>query len=76
MVFSHHVKGNETCLRNVQSILPHAIMLPNGEQALTIKEGCVFLDVGLILKHVLLVPKLNCNLNSVSQMIDDLHNYV
>lgn len=73
---THHVTGNESCLANIQSILPRPVGLPDGKQALAVKEGCVMLTDGLILEHVLLVPKLHCNLVSVSQIIDDLKCYV
>ena len=45
--------------------------LPNGERVIATKEGTVILDGGLRLENVLYVPKLNCNLISVSQMIDE-----
>ena len=48
-------------LRDIQS---RPIGLPNGEHTTTIKEGSVVLDG--------YVPKLNCNLIFVSQMVDEL----
>nr|KYP47352.1 hypothetical protein KK1_031035 [Cajanus cajan] len=45
--------------------------LQNGELVLANKEGSIFLDGGLKLENVLYVLKLNCNLISVSQLIDE-----
>nr|KYP52888.1 hypothetical protein KK1_025274 [Cajanus cajan] len=49
----------------------YPVGLPNGELVLANKEGSVFLDGGLKLENVLYVPKLNCNLISVSQLTDE-----
>ncbi|KAA8515038.1 hypothetical protein F0562_018176 [Nyssa sinensis] len=38
---------------------------------MALKEGTVFLGGVLILRHVLFVPNLKCNLISVSQLLDD-----
>ncbi|RVW61843.1 hypothetical protein CK203_064367 [Vitis vinifera] len=47
--------------------------LPNGESVVATQSGFVRLSNNITLKNVLYVPKLNCNLLSVSQLTDDLH---
>lgn len=47
--------------------------LPNGQTVATTKEGIVQLTDTLVLQHVLFVLKLQCNLISVSQFVDDLN---
>ncbi|KAJ4751619.1 Retroelement pol polyprotein-like [Rhynchospora pubera] len=68
---SHHMTGNFECLRNVHKILPSSVVLPNGGQTSVELEGSVYLCGGLILKRVLYVPCLNCNLISVSELLKD-----
>ena len=46
--------------------------LPNGKSFIAIKEGSICLSENLILKRVLFVPELCCNLISASQILDDL----
>ena len=46
--------------------------MPNGNKAIATKEGTIELNGNIILKNVLYVLGLNCNLISVSQIIDDL----
>jgi len=67
---SHHVTGNLSCLINVKKITNIPVGLPDGKDATATKEGSVILDGGLQLDNVLFVPQLNCNLISVSQLID------
>lgn len=56
---------------NVKNITNTLVGLSDGKDATTIKEGSVILDGGLRLNNVLFVPQLNCNLISVTQLIDD-----
>lgn len=47
--------------------------LPNGQSVTATKEGTIKLAGGLKLENVLYVPCLNCNLISISQLIDESH---
>ncbi|XP_021732478.1 uncharacterized protein LOC110699281 [Chenopodium quinoa] len=73
---SHHVTGDEYSLQDVQSIIPYPVGLPDGAKALATKEGRVVLEDGITLENVLFVPQLNCNLISVSKLIDDSNCFV
>ncbi|KAJ0009953.1 hypothetical protein Pint_34664 [Pistacia integerrima] len=68
---SHHMIGTFSCLSEVRDIVPCSVGLPNGEETMALKEGTVFLREALILRHVLFVPNLKCNLISVSKLLDD-----
>lgn len=68
---SRHVTGDKTWLTHVDRILDCPVGLPNGTQATATLEGRVLLFEGLILSRVLFVPQLQCNIISVSQLIDD-----
>ncbi|KAJ0105972.1 hypothetical protein Patl1_17577 [Pistacia atlantica] len=63
--------GTYSCLSEVRDIVPCSVGLPNGDETMALKEGTVFLGEALILRHVLFVPNLKCNLISVSQLLDD-----
>ncbi|PNX82965.1 hypothetical protein L195_g039002, partial [Trifolium pratense] len=69
---SNHMTGNLKHMRELQDIQSCPVGLPNGEHAAAVKQGSVVLEGGLKLTNVLFVPKLNCNLISVSQMMDEL----
>jgi hypothetical protein len=45
--------------------------MPNGTRTYATKEGMVTIGDKLMLKHVLFVPNLNCNLISISQLLQD-----
>ena len=68
---SNHMTGNLNHMHELRDIQSCPVGLPNGQHTTTIKEGSVVLDGGLKLTNVLYVPKLNCNLISVSQMMDE-----
>ncbi|XP_021721976.1 uncharacterized protein LOC110689497 [Chenopodium quinoa] len=70
-----HVRALLTMINNQQQD-KMCVGLPNGAQALATKEGRVYLAKNIILGHVLFVPKLTCNLISVSKMIDDSRCFV
>ncbi|KAJ9548782.1 LOW QUALITY PROTEIN: hypothetical protein OSB04_021325 [Centaurea solstitialis] len=69
---SNHVTGNSNILTHVTKMLECPIGLPDGTKACASKYGRVSLGHGLELHNVLHAPQLNCNLISVSQLIDDL----
>ncbi|KAK3028580.1 hypothetical protein RJ639_039271 [Escallonia herrerae] len=73
---SNHMTGNAKNLRDVREISSCPVALPDGNNAVAIKEGSVILDRNLILKDVLYVPGLTCNLISVSQLIDHSNCFV
>ena len=64
--------GNLNHMDELGDIQSCPIGLSNGQHTTTIKEGNVVLDGDLKLTNVLYVSKLNCNLISVSQMMDEL----
>ena len=63
---SHHMTGNLEYLTDLRNITACLIGLPNGKQAMALKEGTVCLNKHIKLKNVLYGPQLNCNLISVS----------
>lgn len=67
---THHMTGAIECFSNLKDIPPCPVWMPNGERVTAAKEGTVVLGK-LLLKAVLLVPKINCNLISVSQLARD-----
>jgi hypothetical protein len=69
---SNHMTGNVRIMQKTKSVQGCPVGLPNGEQAVATREGIVILETGLQLCNVLYVPGLNCNLISVSQLIDDM----
>ncbi|XP_021716606.1 uncharacterized protein LOC110684457 [Chenopodium quinoa] len=73
---SHHVTGNDNFLQDAHSIISCPVGLPDGAKAMATKEGRVVLADGITLEHILFVPQLNCNLISVSKLIDDSNCFV
>jgi len=69
---SNHMTGNLNHMHEIRDIQSCPVELPNGQHMTAIKEGSVMLDGVLKLTNVLYVPKLNCNLIFVSQMMDEL----
>nr|KAJ0185472.1 hypothetical protein LSAT_V11C900483690 [Lactuca sativa] len=69
---THHVTGDFSWLHNAHKISSLLVGLPNGRKVIATHEGSVHLSEKITLKSVLLVPKLNCNLISVSQLNDDM----
>ena len=65
--------GDVTLLNKVQQISPAAIGLPNGTYTMAKEQGSLALGDGLELKNVLYVPKLNCNLVSISKLCKQLN---
>ena len=70
---SCHMAGNVLTMTNVKKIAPVAIGLPNGTYTLAREKGTVVLGEGLRLDNVLCVPKLNCNLVSISKLCKQLN---
>lgn len=73
---SHHMTGNFDCLQNVHQVTPSSVVLPNGDQTVAEQEGPVYLEGVVVLKSVLYVPCLNCNLISLSKLTKDSNCFV
>lgn len=71
--FFHHVIGIFDCLLDVVDVSPCPVDLPDGTYVMATQEGSVRLSNNITLLHVLFVPQLNCNLISVSHLIDKLN---
>ena len=69
---SNHMTVNLNHMDELWDIQSCLVGLPNGQHTTTIKEGSVVRDGGLKLTNVLYVPKLNFNLISISQMMEEL----
>lgn len=73
---SNHITNDISILTHVKDVKACSVGLPNGQTVLATKEGVVKLCENLSLTHVLYVPQLNCNLISVSQLVDELSCFV
>lgn len=69
---SHHVTGNRDLLVHTRDITHCPIGLPDGKEVISIVQGEVQLCTNVVLHNVYYVPSLNCNLISVSQLIQDV----
>ena len=63
-------------LKHVRDIDSFPVGLPDGESVLATKSGTVYLTTTIVLQNVYYVPKLDCNLISVSQLNDDFKCFV
>ena len=68
---SHHVTSILDLLSNVHHVSDYPIGLPDGTKLVSTMQGDVALCSDIILHNVFYVPKLQCNLISVTQLIDD-----
>ncbi|GKA05621.1 retrovirus-related pol polyprotein from transposon TNT 1-94 [Tanacetum coccineum] len=68
---SHHMTGMIEELFNLNEIVKCPLELPEGNIAMAKKKGDVRFDNGFILKNVLYVPGLTCNLLFVPQLLDE-----
>ena len=73
---SNHMTGNLEGMSEIRDIVACPVGMPDGGQTNATKEGTVFLGGGLKLTNVLYVPKLNCSLISVSQLLDESNCFV
>ncbi|CAH9098362.1 unnamed protein product, partial [Cuscuta epithymum] len=73
---TNHICGNLTLLSQIKHIESYSVGLPDGQMVIASKVGCVIVSDRLILEHILCVPKLNCNLISVSQLCVQLDCFV
>jgi len=70
---SNHMTGTSRNLREQHNVKAWTVGLPNAEEALANIKRTMILEGGLKLKNVLYLPKLRCNLISVSQLTDDVN---
>ena len=68
---SHHMTGKLEFLSNIWNGESSPVGLPNGTHIFANTHGRVVLNDNFILKDVLYVPTLNCNLISVQQLIKE-----
>ncbi|GJR80887.1 hypothetical protein Tco_0151672 [Tanacetum coccineum] len=68
---SHHMTCIIEDLSNLKEIVQWRVELPDGNIAMAKKEGDVCFDNGFLLRNVLYVPGLNCNLLFVLQLLDE-----
>nr|GEW65321.1 hypothetical protein [Tanacetum cinerariifolium] len=68
---SHHMTGIIEDLSNLKEIVQWPVELPDGNIAMAKKEGDVCFDNGFVLRNILYVPVLTCNLLSVPQLLDE-----
>ena len=70
---SCHMVGDISVMSNLKKITPVVVALPNGAYTIAQEQGSVTLDTGIKLNNVLFVPKLNCNLVSISKLCKELN---
>ncbi|KAK9705924.1 hypothetical protein RND81_07G092500 [Saponaria officinalis] len=68
---SNHVTGDITCLTETTHISARHVGLPDGHHIIATLTGTVHLNDRIILRNVLYVSCLTCNLISVSQLLID-----
>ncbi|GJW25539.1 hypothetical protein Tco_0039350 [Tanacetum coccineum] len=68
---SHHMTGIIEDLSNLKDKVQWSVELPDGNITMAKKEGDVCFDNGFVLRNVLYVPGLTCNLLSVPQLLDE-----
>ncbi|KAL9228263.1 hypothetical protein vseg_003863 [Gypsophila vaccaria] len=66
---SHHMTGRRDLLENIQKKTVSTVGLPNGSHITACEHGTVTLSSTFVLKDVLYVPTLQCDLISVQQLI-------
>lgn len=68
---SNHVTGNLSLFTSTTDIPPRAVGLPNGQRIMASQMGTVRINSKISLQRVLFVPRLTCNLISISQLTND-----
>ncbi|CAH9109661.1 unnamed protein product, partial [Cuscuta epithymum] len=64
--------GSALILKRTENLTPVPVTLPNGEVTHASHVGDLRLSSALILKNVLLVPDLKCNLISIARLTEEL----
>lgn len=68
---SSHMTGHLDNLNNIKSSIPCSIGLPDGRETVAVEQGDTNLSEKFKVHNVLYVPDLQCNLLSISQLIDE-----
>ena len=68
-----HRASDVSVVDKIEKITPVIIGLPNGTYTVASEKGSVALRGGLKLENVLYVPKLNCNLVSISKLCKQIN---
>ncbi|XP_010425644.1 PREDICTED: uncharacterized protein LOC104710704 [Camelina sativa] len=68
---SHHLTGRFETLSNVRDMPPVLIIMADGREQVSLKEGSIRLGSNLILKSVYYVEKLQSDLIFVAQLMDE-----
>ena len=70
---SHHLTGRLDILTDVKDMQPVGIVLADGRERVSVKEGSVRLGPNLILRSVYYVEDFHTNLISLCQLMDENH---
>lgn len=65
---SNHMTGTLDHIYERSNLPPCPMSLPDGEKSMSVLQVSVRLNSGLVLRHVLYVPNLQCNLISICQL--------
>lgn len=66
---SHHMTGNLSLLRNIESIIPCSMGFADCGKTISLSKGVLTISPKLTLHNVLFVKDLNCTLISVSKLL-------
>lgn len=70
---SHHLTGRYDILRDVPEMAPILIILADGRERVSNKEGTLYLGSNLVLRSVFFVEDFQSDLISVGQLMDENH---
>lgn len=68
---THHITGRYDILTDVKDMAPVMIILADGRQRISVKEGSVRLESHLVLKSVFYVEEMKSDLISLGQLMDE-----
>lgn len=63
--------GRKDLLKNLQTVSPYIVSLPNDTGAMALEKGHIQLGHNFIIRNVLFIPELKCNLLSFGQLLDE-----
>ncbi|CAH9135408.1 unnamed protein product [Cuscuta epithymum] len=69
---SYHMTGCAQLMTSNKKLTPILVSMPNGETTHATSVGDIHLSPEIVIKNVLHVPGLKCNLISIARLIDDL----
>jgi len=70
---SHHLTGKFEILTNVRDMAPVLIVLADGRERVSSKEGSIRLGTDLVMKSVFYVEEFQSDLISIGQLMDENH---